>query len=68
MLKSEYVGRRHMPNGKQHAGYPILEMSTNGASTICGHPFWIIQGLSNDVCPHLTYRPAVKPKMLETTL
>jgi len=61
-------GCRHTPNRKQHAGYPIPEMNINGASKICCHAFWIIQGLFNDICPHLTYWPPVNPKMLMTTL
>jgi len=67
-LKGEFFGCRHMPNGKQHAGYPILEMSINRASTMCGHAFWIIKWLFNDICPHWTHRPPFHPKMLTTTL
>ena len=67
-LKSDFFGCHHTANGKQHAGYPILEIHINGASPICGHAFWIIQGLFNDICPHLTYRPPFHSKMPTTTL
>ena len=67
-LKCKFFGCHYTPNGEQHAGYPILETSINGVSTICGHARWMLQGLFNDICPRLMYWPPFNPKILATTL